>query len=188
MASTTKEKILNTTFLLLIEKGYDRVLVSDIQEKLGISRGLMYRYFKSKSDLFFEACTTHFYSRYFPKLDYNKITLAEFFAHAAETMRLMTNVDGVEIDILKYNTLYSSILQSKPKFETVALAEFENARKVIRNAIKRGEIKNFPENFVGATILAIFGRTSYITKTPSNKYITKRILEDIANFYELIKT
>lgn len=187
MSATTREKILNTTFLLLVEKGYDRVLVSDIQDSLGISRGLLYRYFKSKTDLFFEACTEHFYSRYFPKLDYNKITLAEFFAHAAETMSLMTNVDGVEIDILKYNTLYSSILQSEPKFEAVALAEFENARKVIRNAIKRGEIKAFPEKFVGATVLAIFGRTSYITKTPSNKYICQRILEDIDNFYKLIK-
>ncbi len=187
MPATTREKILNTTFLLLVEKGYDRVLVSDIQDSLGISRGLLYRYFKNKTDLFFEACTEHFYSRYFPKLDYNKITLAEFFAHAAETMSLMTNVDGVEIDILKYNTLYSSILQSEPKFEAVALAEFENARKVIRNAIKRGEIKEFPEKFVGATVLAIFGRTSYITKTPSNKYICQRILEDIDNFYKLIK-
>ena len=187
MSATTREKILNTTFLLLVEKGYDRVLVSDIQDHLGISRGLLYRYFKSKSDLFFEACTEHFYSRYFPKLDYNKITLAEFFAHATETMSRMTNIDGIEIDILKYNTLYSSILQSEPKFEQVALAEFENARKVIRNAIKRGEIKKFPENFVGATVLAIFGRTSYITKTPSNKYICQRILEDIDNFYKLIK-
>ncbi len=187
MSQATREKILNTAFLLLIEKGYDRVLVSDIQNKLGISRGLMYRYFKSKSELFFEACKEHFYSKYFPELDYDKITLAEFFEHAAETMDKMTNVDGVEVDILKYNTLFSSVLRCEPKFEHVALSEFENARKVIRNAIKRKEIKNFPENFVGATILAIFGRTSYITKTPSNKYICKRILEDIANFYELIK-
>ena len=55
MPQNTRDKILKTTFLLLLEKGYDRVLVSDIQATLGISRGLMYRYFKSKSELFFEA-------------------------------------------------------------------------------------------------------------------------------------
>ena len=84
---------------------------------------------------------------------------------------------------------YLTILEEelKNRVRNDYFSEFENARKVIRNAIKRKEIKNFPENFVGATILAIFGRTSYITKTPSNKYICKRILEDIANFYELIK-
>ncbi|MBS1485647.1 MAG: TetR/AcrR family transcriptional regulator, partial [Opitutales bacterium] len=29
----TKEKILQTTFLLLIEKGYDRISISDIQRE-----------------------------------------------------------------------------------------------------------------------------------------------------------
>ena len=56
MAQSTRDKILQTTFLLLIKKGYDRVLVSDIQESLGISRGLLYRYFNGKTELFFEAC------------------------------------------------------------------------------------------------------------------------------------
>lgn len=65
MSQTTRDKILKTTFLLLLEKGYDRVLVSDIQDRLGISRGLMYRYFKSKSELFFEACRKYFYDKFF---------------------------------------------------------------------------------------------------------------------------
>ena len=58
---------------------------------------------------------------------------------------------------------------------------------MIHNAIKRAEIKDLPENFIGATILAIFGRTSYITETPSNVYICKRIIEDITQFYNLIR-
>ena len=99
----------------------------------------------------------------------------------------MTNIDGEEVDILKYNTLYSAIIQSEPRFKLEAQIEFDKARKVIRNAIKRGEIKKLPENLIGATILAIYGRTSYITTTPSNAYICKRILEDIGRFYELIK-
>ena len=52
---------------------------------------------------------------------------------------------------------------------------------------KKYLVKKLPENFIGATILAIYGRTSYITATPSNAYICKRILEDIGRFYELIK-
>lgn len=187
MAQSTRDKILQTTFLLLIKKGYDRVLVSDIQESLGISRGLLYRYFNGKTELFFEACRKYFYDRYFPDLDYDKITLAEFFQHAQNAVRAMTNIDGEEVDILKYNTLYSAIIQSEPRFKLEAQIEFDKARKVISNAIKRGEIKKLPENFIGATILAIYGRTSYITATPSNAYICKRILEDIGRFYELIK-
>ena len=141
MAQSTRDKILQTTFLLLIKKGYDRVLVSDIQESLGISRGLLYRYFNGKTELFFEACRKYFYDRYFPDLDYDKITLAEFFQHAQNAVRAMTNIDGEEVDILKYNTLYSAIIQSEPRFKLEAQIEFDKARKVIRNAIKRGEIK-----------------------------------------------
>lgn len=187
MSQTTRDKILKTTFLLLLEKGYDRVLVSDIQDRLGISRGLMYRYFKGKSELFFEACRKYFYDKFFPELDYDKITLAEFFRNAEKAVGSMTNIDGEEVDILKYNTLYSAMIQCEPKFKREAQAEFDKARKVIRNAIKRGEIKKLPENFIGATILAIFGRTSYITQTPSNSYVCKRILEDIDQFYRLIR-
>ena len=40
---TTRDKILKATFLLMLEKGYDKILVSDIQQELGISRGLLYR-------------------------------------------------------------------------------------------------------------------------------------------------
>jgi len=186
---STREKILRTTFLLMLEKGYDKVLVSDIQNQLGISRGLLYKYFKGKSDLIFTACREFFYDRYFdPNIDYSILTLRQFLDFSEIAISKMTNIDGVEISILKYNTLYSSILQVSRKFADVADGEFGKARLVIHNAIERGEIKKVSENFVGATILAILGRTSYITEYPSNAYICKRIVEDVNRFYDLIKT
>lgn len=187
MPSDTKDKILKTTFLLLLEKGYDKVLVSDIQNELGISRGLLYRYFKGKDELVYTACKEYFYNRYFDGVDYDKISLKDFFEHAADAVIKITTMDGKNIDMLKYNTLYSAFIQGQPKFKSFVLLEFDKARKVIRNAIKKGEIKKLPENFVGATILAILGRTSYITSTPSREYVRSRILSDIQQFYELIK-
>ncbi len=187
MSSGTKEKILKTTFLLLLEKGYDKVLVSDIQNELGISRGLLYRYFRGKDELVFHACKEYFYDRYFTGVDYDKMSLKDFFAHAADAVMKITTMDGRDIDMLKYNTLYSALIQGQPKFKDFVLLEFDKARKVIRNAIKRGEIKKLPENFVGATLLAILGRTSYITSTPSREYVRSRILSDIRQFYDLIK-
>lgn len=185
---TTRDKILKATFLLMLEKGYDKILVSDIQQELGISRGLLYRYFRGKSELIFCACKEFFYGRYFSReLDYSKMTLREFLTNCAAALDELTHFDSREVDILKYNTLYSSILRADETFAAVAFAEFKNARTVIANAVKRGEIKKLPENFVGGTILAIFGRTSYITETPSNAYICKRMVEDANRFYELIK-
>lgn len=184
---TTKDKILRATFLLLLEKGYDRVKVGDIQERMGIARGLPYKYFKNKSELIFAACRKFFYDKYFIDVDYSKISLKEFIDHVEFALARMTSLDGVEVEMLKYNTLYSAMIQHDAEFKREAQGEFDKARGVIRNAIKRGEIRDLPENFIGATILAILGRTSYITDTPSNSYICRRMMEDVRRFYDLIK-
>ena len=187
MKKNTREKILEETFLLLLENGYDNVSVSEIQHRLGISRGLLYIYFKSKSDLLFEACRTYFFDRFMTNIDFEKISLRDFISHVRKVIFTLTKINGKEIDILKYNTLCSHLLIQNPDFKSFALEQFSMARKVIRRAIKSGEIKNVPESFVGATLLAILGRTSYITQTPGKSYVRKRILEDIESFYDIIK-
>lgn len=50
----TRDLILKHTFALLLDKGYDGVSVSDIQQEMDIARGLLYHYFKSKEELFAE--------------------------------------------------------------------------------------------------------------------------------------
>lgn len=48
----TREFILEKTFGLLLQKGYDGVSVSDIQQLTGMARGLLYHYFGSLEQLF----------------------------------------------------------------------------------------------------------------------------------------
>lgn len=47
----TREFILEKTFGLLLQKGYDGVSVSDIQQLTGMARGLLYHYFGSLEQL-----------------------------------------------------------------------------------------------------------------------------------------
>lgn len=51
----TREFILEKTFGLLLQKGYDGVSVSDIQQLTGMARGLLYHYFGNQERLFEEA-------------------------------------------------------------------------------------------------------------------------------------
>lgn len=51
----TRDLIIQRTFALLLARGCDGVSVSDIQQELGIARGLLYHYFSSKEELFAEA-------------------------------------------------------------------------------------------------------------------------------------
>ncbi len=47
----SKEKILDAATELFSENGYNATSISDIAKKAGISKGLVYNYFKSKEDL-----------------------------------------------------------------------------------------------------------------------------------------
>ena len=48
----TKERILTTALRLFARDGYEAVSVSDIAQALGMTKGALYRHYKSKRDLF----------------------------------------------------------------------------------------------------------------------------------------
>lgn len=54
-AKASREKIFKTAQLLFSEKGYNNVSVADICKEAGVSVGLFYNYFKSKSDISIES-------------------------------------------------------------------------------------------------------------------------------------
>lgn len=49
--SNTLYKILDTAFLLFVEKGYDAVTITDIYKQTGVSRGAVRGYFEQKIEL-----------------------------------------------------------------------------------------------------------------------------------------
>lgn len=50
-----KTRILNTATELFLEKGYKKSKMTEIARKLGVSKGALYQYYKSKDDLLIEA-------------------------------------------------------------------------------------------------------------------------------------
>ncbi len=70
----TQEKrtyIINKCYKLLLLKGFDGVSISDIQKECGVARGLLYHYFGSKEDLFYEVVS--------------KVTLPKFYISCEDT-------------------------------------------------------------------------------------------------------
>ncbi len=54
-AMATKERIFQVASQLILEKGFDNATMEEISKKAGISKGLFYHYFKSKTDLIIES-------------------------------------------------------------------------------------------------------------------------------------
>lgn len=56
----TRKKILDISFRLFSEKGYDHTTIQDIVDRLGMSKGAVYHHFKSKEDIL-----DHLYDQYY---------------------------------------------------------------------------------------------------------------------------
>ncbi len=54
-AMETKERIFKVASQLILKKGFDNATLEEISKKAGISKGLFYHYFKSKTDLIIES-------------------------------------------------------------------------------------------------------------------------------------
>lgn len=53
-AAETRQKIYDTAFRLITEKGFENVTIEEISKESGVAKGLFYHYFKSKEDIVIE--------------------------------------------------------------------------------------------------------------------------------------
>ena len=57
----TVRKILEVSYKLFYEKGYDETSIQDIIDELGMSKGAIYHHFKSKEDILNKICEANYY-------------------------------------------------------------------------------------------------------------------------------
>lgn len=57
----TVKKILEISYRLFFEKGYDETSIQDIIDELGMSKGAIYHHFKSKEEILNRICEVNYY-------------------------------------------------------------------------------------------------------------------------------
>lgn len=185
----TKDLILANTFVLLLKKGYDSVSISDIAAKIGISRGLIYKYFDDKSELVFESCKKFFLEEFLT--DVGEISLEQcieqFIKNLKRVIKMLSEIAGEKIDVLKYNLLYAEVLMRDSRLKNSAREWSLFLKKnVLNRARKNGEIKNISDVFIQNVFLDILGRVSCLHETLPENCINS-IIRDIRTFYKLIR-
>lgn len=151
----TEEIILKKTFNLLLIKGFDAVSISDIQKETGLSRGLLYHYFKNKEDLFIQV-TEKYFIRIF---DYNirkteTYTVYQFIDFTCKRFRKIaksiTDIvfetgNNKGISLLNYHFLFYQVMQRddifRNKYRTTVEKELISWEYAIKNSISNGELK-----------------------------------------------
>lgn len=84
-----KEKIIESGFELICEKGYYNTNTAEIAKNAGVSTGIVYQYFKDKHDIFIEALKKYADNIFYPMLN---ISIKEFDKNnLAEIIKKMIN-------------------------------------------------------------------------------------------------
>ena len=89
----TKEEILKTALKLFAQNGYEATSVSDIAEKIGISKGALYKHYHNKRDIF-ESILKRMEQTDADKADANNVPSDEL-AQAGEKEYAQTSLEDV---------------------------------------------------------------------------------------------
>jgi len=152
----TEEIILKKTFNLLLSKGFDRVSITDIQHATGLSRGLLYHYFKNKEELFIQVTERYFVQIFdFDIRKTKEYTVFEFIDFMCKRFRkiakTISNIvleieDSSSITMLNYHFLFYQVMQRdvifRNKYRTTVEKELVGWEYALMNSIGANEINN----------------------------------------------
>lgn len=146
LVATTKERIIEKSFQLLLSKGYDGVSITDIQKATGISRGLLYHYFGNKEALFMEVTKQNFINLFDVDLelvkDYNVVQMADYIV---DKYHEFINETLHDVSILNYDFLFYRALRENHElavlFDKIRNVELSAWLLALNNSLNRGELR-----------------------------------------------
>jgi len=151
-ARDTREHILNTSFMLFLQKNFKEVTMKEIVERTGLSKGAFYHYFSSKEQVF-EEVMEHFFSAGIKQNfeSYSFETLKGFYQDyikdAIARMRSFKNMrtENEETYSTNHYFLIFDAMKMLPSYKKKLLAnnqeELKYWKKIVHIAKKSGEIK-----------------------------------------------
>jgi AcrR family transcriptional regulator len=144
----TREYIIDQSFELFLTSSYEAVSISDISKAIGLTKGALYHHFINKEELF-KAVIDKYLSFPVMECDIDNINLSEFnvlvISGVRKTMdKLFSNIS--KFVPINYLTLIADGFRHYPGFaelkEKYFNDELDKTRRVLENAIRRGEIRN----------------------------------------------
>lgn len=140
----TKEKILQISFSIFLNKGYKNTTMNDLIIASGLSKGAFYHYFKNKEALYFEVINTFFLS-YFKKVNWDNFDALKF--EQIETgMKLFYTQFVNEINehsekgLTSYYTMFFQAYEYHPDFAEEIKTFYLQLENKINNAFKKENI------------------------------------------------
>jgi len=144
----TREYIIEEAYKLFLNHSYEAVSISMISDAIGLTKGALYHHFKNKEELYRAVIDKHFPISSV-MVDVDNISLKEYTNACIEhTHKILKAIFGNEEKFLPVNylSLIADCFRHYEGFSENKIRVIEDDRKnveiILRNAIKRGEIRN----------------------------------------------
>ncbi len=200
--NNTKNKIIDKSFLLFLDKGVNNVIISQIIENAGISNGTFYYYFENKDQLVLEVMKKYVFDLGQKKLDYIKY----FNGTSKEEIKNLIlsllgfnllNKDIYGVYLLKpsqYRDFHILIIDATKQYEEVTKMDhiFHNKLKItLENIIIKGiinkEINNVNPKEVANLIYTLYTSICYKTIKEPKLDIKKSFNTSFDYFWNIIE-
>jgi Transcriptional regulator len=147
-----KEDILKVAFNEFMVNGYAGPIITSLQEKLGMSRGALYRHYKNKEELFRKVVDTYFFhtlERVTENINPNmKVPDLVRSLHKRQRLiaKLITTKGGSQFTFLNFTNLIIQAARYYPGFDIRFKKSQINVemhwRMALRNSKEAGNIRN----------------------------------------------
>ncbi|MEG0614952.1 MAG: TetR/AcrR family transcriptional regulator [Oscillospiraceae bacterium] len=148
--TAAKRKIINVAFKLFIENGYEKTTIQDIIDAVGMSKGAIYHYFKSKEEIFDEIWDVSDCNKNFFEQVMNDKTLTGLGKIEKVFVESLCDTSKQKIDALALPFL------KNPKFLAHMLDKtYGEATGILENLVNQGIadgsiITDFPKEIAGS--------------------------------------
>ncbi|SFA72288.1 TetR/AcrR family transcriptional regulator [Clostridium frigidicarnis] len=179
----TIKQILDVSFKLFIEKGYDQTTIQDIVNNLGMSKGAIYHHFKSKEEIMNAISKKNFEENVFYTKIYNDPTLnglqkikKTFIYNIADANK--QTIDNVSLSIAKNPRMVVKHLEDTMKYVAPMMAKF------IEEGIKDESINAINPKVASEAIMLLFNfwLTPAIFMVSKEEFLDKlKFLKDLTD-------
>ena len=189
-SKTTQDLIINTSFELFYEKGYNATSIPDIMKETCLSKGAFYHHFKNKHEIGEKVIEVIIRKRiregFIAPLSQTNGNICELLIHVF-TSRIKNYTEREKALGCPANNLIGEIGYTEQDFRIILKSLFEEWREAIINVIdigkSRGEIdKNINSSGTAISLICSFEGVRSIRKVYEDDKIFNEFLEYMGNF------
>ena len=192
----TKERILEKSFILFLQKGYKEVSLNEIIRECEISKGAFYHHFESKEKLYLDVLQRFFFS-YFKKqdADYSDVSLETKLLNFAETFVGPIIEISKLLESKQMNAYFRFLFQAVNTFPEIQQKVSKHFYikgyylfQIVEQAKAKGEVKtDFNSKTSARQVLASIVGVSVLEGINDIDEVEKRYHQILSEYYQLIK-